>query len=70
MNDVQHGLLMSAVGELVVRMGYDLEAVECDNTGDITFATSDGAITLRVSRDKLLAMGLSSRKLRLVRNQA
>lgn len=69
MNDIQHGLLMSAVGELVVRMGYDLETTEAD-TGDITFATSDGAITLRVSHDKLRAMGLSSRKLRLVRNQA
>jgi len=69
LNDVQHGLLMSAVGELVVRMGYDLEATEAA-TGDITFATSDGAITLCISRDKLLAMGLTSRKLRLVRRQA
>lgn len=66
MNDVQHGLLMSAIGEVVVRMGLDLETNEDFDTGDIVFRTSDGAIQIRVSYEKMKAMGLNPKKLRLV----
>lgn len=48
---------MSAVAELLVRLGFDIDSATDFNTGDLVFATEDKAFELRVRYEKLQAMG-------------